>query len=130
MDGNVTNNNSNKSIEQRKEGKVGATVAMEADANLQQRIVDAGIGRFYMVASFWSTTLQNVKSHMDEAKSKISSFLEFDNGKVISSELFKIPLFSNPAIVKLLSKVRKKDLTANKTQKDTQKDTSIDRGEN
>lgn len=120
MDGNVTGGNK-ESIEQRKSGKVAATVSMEADASLQQRIVDAGIGRFYMIASFWSTTLENVKSHMDEAKSKVSSFLNFDNGRVISSELFKLPLFSNPAIVKLLNKVKKKDRVADKLDKETDK---------
>lgn len=119
MDGNVTGGNK-ESIEQRKSGKVAATVAMEADASLQQRIVDAGIGRFHMIASFWSTTLENIKSHVSEdgERSKVSSFLNFDNGKVIASEQFKLPLFSNPAIVKLLNKVKKKD-KVERTEKTT-----------
>ena len=115
MSGNVTSNNGNKSIEERKTGKIEAAVTREADEALQQRILEAGIGKFSMIASFWSTTLENVKTHVGENASRASSFLNFDNGRVIASESFKFPIFSNPAIVKLFKKVRTKNNNTRET---------------
>lgn len=93
------------SNESRKVNKVEVGVVHESPEELEAKFLKAGIGDFKIVASFWSTTLQNMKTFVSEAKKKVSSYLDFDNGKVIPSEAFQLHI--NSVILKLHSNKEK-----------------------
>lgn len=95
-------------------------VVHEDPNELKTKLLNAGIGDFKMVASFWSTTLQNMKTFAEDARSKVSNFLEFDNGKVIPSEAFQLHIDS--VMLKLHLKKDKDKLSDSKKKTAEEKD--------